>query len=159
MSFGPLVDLDWLSAELGEPGLRVVDCRWKLGEPGAGRTAYVAGHIPGAAFLDLDTDLSDPPGQRGRHPLPDPARFAAAARAAGVSADSRVLAYDTAGEGGAARLWWLLRHFGHDVVSVLDGGMNAWREAGGSLEPGEERPPPGNFTALERGGDTADAEE
>ena len=159
MSFGPLVDVNWLSAELGVPDLRVVDCRWKLGEPGAGRTAYVAGHIPGAAFLDLDADLSDPPGERGRHPLPDPARFAAAARSAGISADSRVVAYDAAGEGGAARLWWLLRHFGHDAVAVLDGGMNAWREAGGALEPGEERPASGDFAARERSGDTADADE
>src|SRR5437764_5333992 len=107
MSFGPLVDVDWLRAELGEPGLRVVDCRWKLGQPGAGRSAYVDGHIPGAAFLDLDSDLSDPPGERGRHPLPDPRRFEAAARGGGISSDTRVVAYDESGEGGAARLWWL----------------------------------------------------
>src|SRR4051794_31536183 len=159
MSFGPLVDVDWLSAELGEPSLRVVDCRWKLGEPGAGRSAYVAGHIPGAAFLDLDTDLSDPPGERGRHPLPDPARFAAAARAAGISADSRVVAYDGAGEGGAARFWWLLRHFGHDAVAVLDGGMAAWRAAGGPLRAGREQIPSGDFTARLRHDDSVTAEE
>src|SRR5689334_10586708 len=126
MSFGPLVDVAWLGSALGEPGLRVVDCRWKLGHPGFGRAAYDDGHIPGAAFLDLDSDMSDPPGERGRHPLPDPERFQAAARAAGISADSRVVAYDEAGEGGAARLWWLLRHFGHDAVAVLDGGLVAW---------------------------------
>ena len=159
MSFGPLVDVDWLRAELGQPGLRVVDCRWRLGRPGAGREAYLAGHVPRAAFLDLDTDLADPPGERGRHPLPDPARFAAAARAAGVSAGSRVVAYDEAGEGGAARLWWLLRHFGHDDVAVLDGGLTAWREEGGELVPGEEHPPAGDFTARPRDDDAAEADE
>jgi thiosulfate/3-mercaptopyruvate sulfurtransferase len=159
MSFGPLVDVDWLRHELGDAGLRVVDCRWKLGQPGAGRTAYLEGHIPGASFLDLDTDLSDPPGERGRHPLPEASRFELAARAAGIGSDSRVVAYDEAGEGGAARLWWLLRHFGHDDVALLDGGLAAWREAGGALAPGEELPAPGDFTAHERGGGTASFEE
>ena len=123
MNFGPIVDVDWLRHELGQADLRLVDCRWKLGEPGAGRNAYAAGHIPGAAFLDLDSDLSDPPGPRGRHPLPDAERFERTARAAGVSNGSRVVAYDEAGEGGAARLWWLLRHFGHEAVAALDGGQ------------------------------------
>jgi thiosulfate/3-mercaptopyruvate sulfurtransferase len=159
MSFGPIVDVDWLSAHLGQPGLRPVDCRWKLGQPDAGRVAYLAGHIPGAAFLDLDIDLSDPPGERGRHPLPQHQRFEAAARGAGISGDTRVVAYDESGEGGAARLWWLLRHFGHDAVAVLDGGAAAWRASGGELVPREEIPPPGDFTAVEREGDTATAEE
>ncbi|HEY2600667.1 MAG TPA: sulfurtransferase [Thermoleophilaceae bacterium] len=160
MSFGPLVDSDWLRDELGTPALRVIDCRWQLGQPGAGRAAYLEGHIPGAAFLDLDTDLSDPPGERGRHPLPDPARFEASVRAAGVSGDTRVVAYDEGGSGGAARLWWLLRHFGHELVAVLDGGIGAWRDAGGTLTPGEEpAPPPGAFTLGELTGDTAGADE
>ncbi|HEX6457419.1 MAG TPA: sulfurtransferase [Thermoleophilaceae bacterium] len=159
MSFGPLVDLDWLQRELTDPGVRVVDCRWKLGQPGAGRAAYTEGHIPGAAFLDLDSDLSDPPGPRGRHPLPAMDRFESAARAAGISNDTRVVAYDEAGEGGAARLWWLLRHFGLDSVAVLDGGAAAWRAAGGEFVEGEEHLDPGDFAASPRGGDTADAAE
>jgi thiosulfate/3-mercaptopyruvate sulfurtransferase len=159
MGFGPLVDAGRLGDALGDPGLRVVDCRWKLGDPDAGRAAYLAGHIPGAAFLDLDLDLSAPPSVRGRHPLPAAAAFDRAARAAGISAGSRVVAYDEAASGGAARLWWLLRHFGHDAAAVLDGGIGAWREAGGELVPGTEAPPPGDFTAVERGGDTADATE
>lgn len=159
MTFGPLVDVAWLRAHVSQPDLRLVDCRWKLGQPGAGREAYLGGHIPGAAFLDLDTDLSDPPGERGRHPLPERERFEAAARSAGVSASSRVVAYDEAGEGGAARLWWLLGHFGHDAVAVLDGGAAAWRAAGGELVPGEERPGPGDFVAREREGNTASADE
>jgi len=136
---GPLVSADWLMAHLGEPQLAVVDCRWRLGQPGAGRRAYEEGHVPGAAFLDLDEDLSAPPGD-GRHPLPDPPAFAAACACAGIAADSQVVAYDGAGEGGAVLLWWLLRHFGHPAAAVMDGGMGAWRAAGGSLEPGGPGP-------------------
>ena len=136
---GPLVSADWLMAHLGEPQLAVVDCRWRLGQPGDGRRAYEAGHVPGAAFLDLDEDLSAPPGD-GRHPLPDPPAFAAACARAGIAADSQVVAYDGAGEGGAVRLWWLLRHFGHPAAAVMDGGMGAWRAAGGALEPGGPEP-------------------
>ncbi len=159
MSFGPLVDATSLRQQLGDAALRVVDCRWTLGQPGAGRTAHLAGHIPGAAFLDLDTDLSDPPGERGRHPLPDPARFEAAACGAGISGGDRVVAYDESGQGGAARLWWLLRHFGHDAVAVLDGGLAAWREEGGVLEAGEVPAAQGDFSAAERADDTAGAAE
>jgi thiosulfate/3-mercaptopyruvate sulfurtransferase len=159
MTFGPLVDVRRLSEDLAQPNLRVVDCRWKLGQPGAGREAYLEGHIPGAAFLDLDTDLADPPGERGRHPLPDAARFEGAVRAAGISAGTRVVAYDEAGEGGAARLWWLLRHFGHDAVAVLDGGLAAWRAEGGELEAGAKHHPAGDFSAVPRGDDIASAEE
>jgi thiosulfate/3-mercaptopyruvate sulfurtransferase len=159
VSFGPLVTADWLRDQLGDPGLRIVDCRWKLGDPDAGRAAYLAGHIAGAAFLDLDRDLSAPAGERGRHPLPASADFERAARAAGISAGSRVVAYDEAAGGGAARLWWLLRHFGHDAAAVLDGGIGAWRDAGGELVPGGETPPPGDFSGVERTGDTADADE
>src|SRR5919201_6464947 len=125
MSFGPLVDVDWLRAHLFEPGLRVVDCRWKLGQPGAGREAYVAGHIPGAAFLDVDADLSDPPGERGRHPLPSAGRFADGASRAGIGPGVFVVAYGNGG--GPERLWWLLRHFGHDECGVIE--FDAWRGA------------------------------
>src|SRR5688500_4329488 len=123
----PFVDQAWLLRRLNNPTVRVVDCRFVLGSPSAGRDAYLAGHIAGAAFADLDTDLSDPVGDgtRGRHPLPSPGRFAAAARRAGISNDSSVVAYD-AGTGGAARLWWLLRHFGHEDVRVLDVDFDAW---------------------------------
>ena len=158
MAFGPVVDARWLLAHLGEAGLRVVDCRWRLGQPGAGATLYAAGHIPGAAFLDVDRDMSAPPGA-GRHPLPDPAAFQSAARRAGIDADSRVVAYDEAGEGGAARLWWLLRHFGHREAAVLDGGLRAWRAAGGRLAEGSEMPAPGRFESRPRDDDTVQAAE
>jgi thiosulfate/3-mercaptopyruvate sulfurtransferase len=156
---GPLVTVSWLSERLGTPNLVVVDCRWKLGDPGAGESLWREGHIPGAAFLDLDSDLAAPPGAAGRHPLPGREAFEAAARRAGISRDSLVVAYDEAGEGGAARLWWLLRHFGHDAVTVLDGGLRAWREKGGELRGGDEEIERGDFEAAEPRQDTASAEE
>jgi thiosulfate/3-mercaptopyruvate sulfurtransferase len=137
---GSLVEAGWLRERLGDPGLRVVDCRFKLGEPGAGLELWRAGHIPGAAFMDLDRELASEPGERGRHPLPEPRAFEEAARTAGIGPDLLVVAYDEAAEGGAARLWWLLRHFGHDRVAVLDGGLRGWREDGGPLETGAEHP-------------------
>jgi thiosulfate/3-mercaptopyruvate sulfurtransferase len=155
----PLVPAGVLLDRLGEPGLVVVDCRFVLGEPGAGERAYRAGHIPGAAFLDVDRDLASAPGERGRHPLPAAGAFAAVARRAGISSDSAVVAYDETGEGGAARLWWLLRHFGHEQAAVLDGGLGAWREAGGLLVGGGERHPEGDFTPRPLEGDTAELEE
>jgi thiosulfate/3-mercaptopyruvate sulfurtransferase len=156
---GPLVTVAWLRTRLGSRNLVVVDCRWKLGEPGAGEPLWREGHIPGAAFLDLDTDLAGPPGDRGRHPLPEPGDFEAAARRAGIGQDSLVVAYDEAGESGAARLWWLLRHFGHSNVTVLDGGLRAWREAGGELRGGEEEIEPGDFTARPSTDDVVSADD
>jgi thiosulfate/3-mercaptopyruvate sulfurtransferase len=153
--FGPLVESAWLREHLGEPGLVVVDCRFVLGSPGAGESAWIEGHVPGAAFLDLDRDLADEPGERGRHPLPESPRFEAAARRAGIGSDSRVVAYDEAGEGGAARLWWLLRHFGHRDAAVLNGGLREWREQGGPLERGRTTRDAGDFTARERHDETA----
>jgi thiosulfate/3-mercaptopyruvate sulfurtransferase len=144
---GPLVTSDWLRERLGEPGLRIVDCRYRLGEPGAGEVLWREAHIPGASFMDVDRDLAGTPGERGRHPLPDAATFESAARRAGIGSDTLVVAYDEAAEGGAARLWWLLRHFGHEAVTVLDGGLRAWREEGGDLRAGEEEIGPGDFTA------------
>ena len=147
----PVVNPDWLAEHLGE--VVVVDCRWTLGEPGAGRRAYKAGHIPGATHLDVDADLSAPPDD-GRHPLPDPDTFARACARAGIGARSRVVAYDE-GHGGAARLWWLLRHFGHDHAFVLEG---EWR---GPLEPGavDAAAPDPPFVPRPREDDVATAEE
>jgi thiosulfate/3-mercaptopyruvate sulfurtransferase len=156
---GPVVEAPWLRRHLGEPWLAVVDCRFRLGEPGAGERAWLEGHIPGAAFLDVDRDLSAEPGDRGRHPLPARADFEAAARRAGIGRRSTVVAYDEAGEGGAVRLWWLLRHFGHDHVAVLNGGLRAWREQGGALRGGPEEIAQGDFVARERGDDTVSADE
>ncbi len=155
---GPLVSSSWLRERLGDPGIGVVDCRFKLGEPGAGEELWHTAHIPGAAFMDLDSELSSEPGERGRHPLPEPDAFAAAARRAGLGPDTLVVAYDEAAEGGAARLWWLLRHFGHERVAVLDGGLRGWRAEGGPLAAGAEEAPSGAFEARAREGDSAEAE-
>ncbi len=123
----------------------VLDVRWTLGGP-SGAADYVAGHVPGAAFVDLDQDLAAPPGRGGRHPLPDAAAFGAAMRRAGVSASRPVVVYAASMPGPAARAWWLLRYFGHPDVRVLEGGIDAWVAAGGPLDvggPGE--PAPGDF--------------
>jgi thiosulfate/3-mercaptopyruvate sulfurtransferase len=134
-----------------------VDCRWELGSPEKGRELYLAGHVPGASFLDVERELSAPPSTPGgRHPLPAAEDFARAAGAAGIGAGVFVVAYDQGMNGGAARLWWLLRHFGHDDVAVLDGGTGAWL---GPLRAGEEEIEAKEFTARPRSGDTIEAEE
>jgi thiosulfate/3-mercaptopyruvate sulfurtransferase len=132
-----------------------VDCRWELGAPRRGRELYLAGHVPGASFLDVDEDLSDlaVPGQ-GRHPLPSAEGFARAASRAGIGPGVFVVAYGSLG--GAERLWWLLRHFGHDDCAVLLGGIEAW---GGPLRAGEEEVEPAQFVPGERSGDTVSATE
>jgi thiosulfate/3-mercaptopyruvate sulfurtransferase len=129
-----------------------VDCRWELGSPARGIELYLAGHIPGASFLDVDEDLAAPPGERGRHPLPEPDDFAMAASRAGIGEGVFVVAYGNMG--GAERLWWLLRHFGHDDCAVLD--FEAWR---GPLRQGEEEIEPAAFELRPREGDTVSAEE
>jgi thiosulfate/3-mercaptopyruvate sulfurtransferase len=132
-----------------EPGRWLVfDCQFDLADPSAGERAYVAGHLPGAVYLHLDRDLSAPktPGS-GRHPLPS--REAAAARLAalGLRHDLPVLAYDASGGMYGARLWWMLRWLGHEAVWLLDGGLSAWRAAGGRLETGAPAArAPGDFT-------------
>jgi thiosulfate/3-mercaptopyruvate sulfurtransferase len=124
-----------------------VDCRWSLDDPGFGWRAYLDGHIPGAAFLDVERDLAAPAGAGGRHPLPAQEQFAAAASRAGIGDGVFVVAYGSLG--GAERLWWLLRHFGHDACAVLD--LDAWR---GPLVAGEETVEPSSFEARERPDDT-----
>jgi thiosulfate/3-mercaptopyruvate sulfurtransferase len=130
-----------------------VDCRWDLGHPARGRELYLAGHIPGASFLDVDEDLSDlSVTGAGRHPLPAAERFAAAAGRAGIGEGVFVVAYGS--YGGAERLWWLLRHFGHDDCAVID--FEAWE---GPLTAGEEPIEPAHFDPRPRAGDTITAEE
>ena len=124
-----------------------VDCRWELGSPGKGRELYLAGHIPGASFLDVDEDLSAPPGSAGRHPLPAVEDFARAASRAGIGDGVCVVTYGNMG--GAERLWWLLRHFGHDHCAVLD--LAGWL---GPLRAGEEEIEPADFVARPREDDT-----
>jgi thiosulfate/3-mercaptopyruvate sulfurtransferase len=132
----PFVQVATLRAELASAAPPVVlDVRWALTGPSGG-SVFAAGHVPGAVFVDLDLDLADPPGGGGRHPLPDPARFAAAMRRAGITLDRRVVVTDGADGAVAARAWWLLRHHGHDDVRVLDGGFAAWLESGAEVATG-----------------------
>jgi thiosulfate/3-mercaptopyruvate sulfurtransferase len=135
-----------------------VDCRWELGHPERGRELYVEGHIPGASFLEVERELSAPPGgaSGGRHPLPTADDFAHVAGVAGIGADVFVIAYDQGMNGGAARLWWLLRHFGHEAAAVLEGGLRAWL---GPLRSGEEEIAPAEFVPHVREDDTISAEE
>jgi thiosulfate/3-mercaptopyruvate sulfurtransferase len=156
----PLISPDALAAELqsDDPPL-VVDLRWYLGKPGAGRAAYLEGHLPGAIFLDLDEDLADPNGlgAPGRHPLPAPEAFRARMAAAGIGDGARVVGYDDAGGWVASRLWWMLDNLGFgrrgtpgEWVGVLDGGIKSWTEAGQPLST-EVPPPPAAPAALHLG--------
>jgi len=134
------------------PRVQFVDCRWELGSPGRGRELYLDGHIPGASFLDVDEDLAAPPGRRGRHPLPAVEDFARAASGAGIGDGVFVVAYGNMG--GAERLWWLLRHFGHDDCAVLE--LEGWL---GPLHAGEEPIEPADFRPQPRDRDTIEADE
>jgi len=136
---GPLISVDELRAAL-RPGASpstpiVLDVRHRTGGP-PGQKEYAAGHVPGAAYVDLDADLAAPPGEGGRHPLPDVAVFEAAMRRAGVSARRPVVVYDDWSGLAAGRAWWLLRFHGHPDVRVLDGAWAAWTAAGGPVETG-----------------------
>jgi thiosulfate/3-mercaptopyruvate sulfurtransferase len=140
----PLIPAAELADLLGS--VTVLDVRYRMGGPG-GPQVHAAGHVPGAAYVDLDADLADPPGPRGRHPLPAVATFEAAMRRAGVSADRPVVVYDDWEGRAAARCWWLLRFHGHPDVRVLDGGWSAWLRDGGAVETGSAATGPGSFTA------------
>lgn len=141
-----LVDVAWLERHLGESGLCVVDASWHL--PDSGRDAageYLAGHIPGAVFFDIDriadTDSGLP------HMLPDAGHFACEVGRLGIDHQTRVIVYDSAGLFSAARAWWMFRVFGHERVAILDGGLPAWQRQGRPLEAGRVERPPAEFVA------------
>lgn len=157
---GPLIsvtDLVALLASGPEPSSRpggplLLDVRWRLGGP-PGIEAYRAGHLPEAVYVDLDTELAGPPAAGdGRHPLPGRDVFQAAMRAAGLNDGQLAVVYDDVGSTIAARLWWLLRYFGHEQVAVLDGGLTAWTAAGRPLTRRAPEPVAGDFTAGPGGG-------
>ena len=133
---GPLISAAELAAELAA-GSQVVlaDVRWALTGP-SGRPDYEAGHLPGARWVDLESELTTHGPTGGRHPLPDPDVFRAAMRRLGVSASTPVIAYDGATSLAASRLGWLLTDAGHQDVRVLDGGFAAWEAAGSPIETG-----------------------
>lgn len=134
-----LIDAETLAHRLDDPSTIVLDCRFTLTLPAAGRRAYAAGHIPRARYADLDRDLARMAApHEGRHPLPAPESFAATLGRLGVERASEVVVYDDAGGAIAARAWWMLRWLGHPRVRVLDGGLAAWEQAGQPLEAGEQ---------------------
>lgn len=143
----PLVSTDWLADELGSPDLRVVDGSWYL--PSMNRDAraeFLAGHVPGAVFFDLDA--SSDPATHLPHMLPEPSAFAARMSELGLGDRDRIVVYDGSGVNmSAPRVWWMLRVFGHRAVAVLDGGLGKWRREGRPLESGEPAPGPAAFTA------------
>ena len=150
MSWHTLVSAEQAAAELDNTRLRVFDCRYELARPAAGRDAYLAAHLPGAVHADLHQDLARPVTARsGRHPLPEPADFAAKLRYWGVDDDSLLLAYDDAAGMWASRFWWMTaRWLGHAQVAVLDGGLRRWRELGLPTTAGiPAARQPGSFTA------------
>jgi thiosulfate/3-mercaptopyruvate sulfurtransferase len=128
----PLISASDLHTRLGEPDIVIIDSRWYIDDPDAGRVAYDEAHIPGAMFAHLDEDLATPDGP-GRHPLPDHHAFGAFCGRVGINATTHVVVYDDRGGGIAARLWWMLRNQGHTSVSVLDGGLDAWHGNDGPL--------------------------
>lgn len=147
-SFRSLIPVAELAAHVADPQWLIVDCRFELGKPETGERAYAAGHIPHAIYAHLDRDLASPVTPRtGRHPLPDPEKFAALLASWGMTPATQVVAYDADNAAYASRLWWLLRWVGHEAVAVLDGGFKAWTAAG--LPTSTEVPsrPPGRFVA------------
>ncbi|MEM1176327.1 MAG: sulfurtransferase [Pseudomonadota bacterium] len=125
----------------------VLDCRFDLMDPQRGQTAYLDAHIPGAAYVHLDHELSAPVApQTGRHPLPEPAVAAAMFESKGIRSGSPVVIYDDANNAIAARAWWMLRWLGHRHVRLLDGGFAAWRAQGFALEAGAAAIHAGEFT-------------
>lgn len=144
-----LIQADELGRRLAD-GARTVllDVRWALGDP-HGRAHYLDGHLPGAVFVDLDSELAAPATPAdGRHPLPGIDVLQAAARRWGIDEGDAVVVYDATGNTAAARAWWLLRWAGCADVRMLDGGLDAWTRSGGAIEQGDVRPAPGAVTLV-----------
>lgn len=130
-AYTTLIEAQELAAQLSDPNVAVIDCRFELLKPDWGAQAYAESHIPGALFAHMERDLSDPvTPQSGRHPLPDPDRFAQILSDWGIDDSVQIIAYDQSNGAGAARLWWLARWLGHTRVAVLNGGFAAWQAAG-----------------------------
>lgn len=146
--FKTLIDTASLAQHLDDPSWIVVDCRFVLSDPGAGRRMYDAGHIPGARYAHLDHDLSSPIGPHtGRHPLPDPQGLARKLGQWGIDHDKQVVVYDDTFGAMAGRLWWLLRWLGHDRVALLDGGFPKWQREKRPVTSEKSMATPAHFVA------------
>jgi len=147
MTHTTLISVSDLAQHLDDPAFVIFDCRHELTNPEFGTAAYAQSHIPGARFAHLDRNLAAPlTGRNGRHPLPDPKVFAEWLSRMGVSNDNQVIGYDNAGGVYASRLWWMLRWIGHKNVAVLDGGWQAWIEAGHPVTAEVPTPRPAKVT-------------
>ncbi len=143
-----LIDCEALHAALDDPGLRIVDCRFDLLDPGAGRRLHGNAHIPGAVFADLDDDLSAAvTADSGRHPLPEVGALSAVLGRLGIGQSTRVVVYDEGGGALAARCWWLLRWLGHKNARLLNGGLGRWQQLGFPTESGPVSVAPEQFLA------------
>jgi len=145
-----LISTAELAAALDGPRIAVIDCRFSLADKAAGRKAYVAAHIPGAVYANLDEDLSAPVApdrSGGRHPLPTPEVFARTLSAWGIDNETQVVAYDDGPGAMAARCWWMLRWLGHDAVAVLDGGWAAWTGENRPVQSTAPTVTPGHFVS------------
>ncbi len=152
--FATVIDAATLAANLAAPGWLVIDCRFDLKDPAAGRAAWLDAHIPGAMYADLDSDLAGPvTSHSGRHPLPAVDALIATFSGLGIDGRTQVVAYDDASGAIAARAWWLLRWLGHTRAAVLDGGFAAWRSDERPVEAGAVTVAPRRF----RGSVRADA--
>jgi len=147
--YNTLIDAQTLALHRAAPDWLVVDCQYDLTDKSAGYQRYLAEHVPGAVYADLQRDLSSPHPvtDRGRHPMPSVAQLERQLSALGVSNHKQVVAYDAAGGAFAARLWWLLNYAGHERVAVLDGGLQAWQQAGYATAATETQVTDGRFTA------------
>lgn len=160
VNYDNLVSPAILARQLMKPDWVIVDCRFDLADPDAGRHLWTRSHIPGAIFADLEQDLSAPAtATSGRHPLPDPADLAECFSAWGIGMNTQVVAYDDSNGAYAARVWWLLRWLGHQTVAVLNGGLNAWRRAGLPLTDEAPDIKPDHFEMRLQSNMTVDADE
>jgi thiosulfate/3-mercaptopyruvate sulfurtransferase len=151
MTFNTLISVAELAGHLSDPTFVVVDCRFMLDDVAWGRREYLAGHIPGAVYADLDRDLSGAKtGTNGRHPLPSPDALKETLSKLGIADGVQVVAYDQDNGMYASRLWWLLRWMGHDAVAVLDGGFTKWTAENRPTASGEEHRSPRDFVGSPR---------
>ncbi|HEY3296539.1 MAG TPA: sulfurtransferase [bacterium] len=137
-----LISTEELARRLGEPGLVIADMRWDASQPDAGRDAFRTGHIPGAIYVDVDTELSDRSDlSKGRHPLPDPEQFVRTLARLGIGEGTTLVVYDDKAGSLAARLWWMMRWVGGAEALVLDGGFAAWVAEERPVETGPGKSP------------------
>ncbi|OAB40258.1 sulfurtransferase [Paenibacillus antarcticus] len=142
-----IISKQWLLARMYETDLVIVDCRFVMGQPEAGRIAYEEEHIPGAIYFDLEKDLSNRVTEHGgRHPLPDMENFRRTLERVGINNDIRVIAYDDQGGAMASRLWWLLQYIGHSTTYVMNEGFTNWKQAGYPLTDKQPIRIPQSFT-------------